>query len=146
MPADSPCRLFLASSSEVYGKNPKAVLDGRRRFGVRAHDAGSLVIWRLEGHRRILGAGLAWRQERLPVVVGRLFNVVGPTADGTLGDGPAAAGFAAALAGRPLMVHDDGRQQRCFAHVADVVRAILGLMQTAGGDRRRVQYRQRSAD
>ncbi len=34
----------------------------------------------------------------------------------------------AALAGRPLSVHDDGRQQRCFAHVSDVVRMILALM------------------
>ena len=36
----------------------------------------------------------------------------------------------AALAGRPLVVHDDGQQQRCFAHVGDVVRMILGLMKS----------------
>ena len=34
----------------------------------------------------------------------------------------------AALAGGPLVVHDDGRQQRCFAHVSDVVRMVLALM------------------
>ena len=36
----------------------------------------------------------------------------------------------AALAGKPPTVHDDGLQQRCFAHVADVVRAVLSLMDT----------------
>ena len=36
----------------------------------------------------------------------------------------------AALAGGPLVVHDDGQQQRCFAHVSDVVRMILALMET----------------
>ena len=35
----------------------------------------------------------------------------------------------AALAGRPLDVYGDGRQQRCFAHVADVLWAILALME-----------------
>ena len=38
---------------------------------------------------------------------------------------------AAAMHGRPLMVHDDGRQERCFAHVADVVSAVVRLMSTA---------------
>jgi UDP-glucose 4-epimerase len=36
----------------------------------------------------------------------------------------------AALAGQPLIVHDDGQQVRCFAHVADVVNAVLSLMQS----------------
>jgi UDP-glucose 4-epimerase len=71
---------------------------------------------------------LAYRRERkLPVVVGRLFNVVGPRQTGAYG--MVLPRFVdAALAGRPLVVHDDGRQQRCFAHVSDVVRMILALM------------------
>jgi UDP-glucose 4-epimerase len=36
----------------------------------------------------------------------------------------------AAIAGKPLMVHDDGKQERCFAHVSDVVAAVLKLMNT----------------
>ena len=36
----------------------------------------------------------------------------------------------AAVAGNPLVVHDDGQQIRCFAHVDDVIRAVLGLMET----------------
>jgi UDP-glucose 4-epimerase len=37
---------------------------------------------------------------------------------------------AAAVRGEPLVVHDDGRQSRCFAHVGDIVRAVLALMQS----------------
>ena len=70
-----------------------------------------------------------WRQERLPVVIGRLFNVVGPRQTGRYGMVLPRL-VAAALAGRRPIVHDDGAQERCFAHVADVVRAIVDLMQS----------------
>ena len=60
------------------------------------------------------------RQHRLPVVVGRFFNVVGPRQTGRYG--MVLPRFVdAALAGVPLVVHDDGQQVRCFAHVTDVV-------------------------
>jgi UDP-glucose 4-epimerase len=73
---------------------------------------------------------LAYCRERgLPVVVGRFFNVVGPRQTGAYG--MVLPRFAeAALAGEPLIVHDDGQQVRCFAHVSDVVRAVLDLMRT----------------
>ena len=75
------------------------------------------------------------REGRLPVLVGRLFNVVGPRQTGAYG--MVLPRFVdAALAGRPLVVHDDGQQQRCFAHVSDVCRAVIRLMETpeaAGG-------------
>jgi UDP-glucose 4-epimerase len=61
------------------------------------------------------------------VVVARLFNVVGPRQTGAYGMVLPRL-VDAALASRPLVVHDDGRQERCFAHVSDVVRMILGLM------------------
>ena len=70
-----------------------------------------------------------WRQHRLPVVIGRFFNVVGPRQTGRYG--MVLPRFVeAALAGRPLVVHDDGHQVRCFAHVLDVVRAVMQLMET----------------
>ena len=85
-----------------------------------------------------------WRERRLPVVVGRLFNVVGPRQTGAYG--MVLPRFVdAALAGRPLVVHDDGRQQRCFAHVSDVVRHDPGPDGLPAGRRRRVQHRQRPA-
>ncbi len=68
-----------------------------------------------------------WRERRLPVVVARLFNVVGPRQTGAYGMVLPRL-VDAALAGGPLLVHDDGQQQRGFAHVSDIVRMILALM------------------
>jgi UDP-glucose 4-epimerase len=121
-------RLFLASSSEVYGKNPKAVWneDDDLVFGPTTRARWSYGVSQAIDEFLVLAC---WRQDRLPAVVGRLFNVVGPRQSGQWGMVLPRL-VSAALAGRPPVVHDDGRQQRCFAHVADVVRAILALMQT----------------
>jgi UDP-glucose 4-epimerase len=119
-------KLFLASSSEVYGKNPKP----------QWNEDDDLVIGPTTCPRWSYGTSKAideflalayWRQQQLPVVVGRLFNVIGPRQIGAYGMVLPRL-VEAALRGGPLIVHDDGRQQRCFAHVSDVLRAILGLM------------------
>ena len=120
-------KLFLASTSEVYGKNPKP----------RWNEEEDLVFGPTTRPRWSYGVSkaideflaLAYHAERsLPVVVGRFFNVVGPRQTGAYG--MVLPRFVdAALAGEPLIVHDDGLQQRCFAHVADVVRAVLALME-----------------
>ena len=123
-------KLFLASSSEVYGKNPKP----------QWTEEDDLVIGPTTCPRWSYGASKAideflalayWRQRQLPVVVGRLFNVVGPRQTGAYGMVLPRL-VEAALRGGPLVVHDDGRQQRCFAHVSDVLRAILGLPEAVG--------------
>lgn len=121
-------RIFITSSSEVYGKNPK----------LHWTEQDDLVFGSTTCSRWSYGASKAideflalawWRQRRLPVVVGRLFNVVGPRQTGEYG--MVLPRFVdAALAGRPLQVYDDGRQQRSFAHVSDVCRAIIGLMES----------------
>jgi UDP-glucose 4-epimerase len=118
-------KFFMTSTSEVYGKNPKP----------QWTEEDDLVFGPTIRARWSYGASKAideflslayWREQKLPVVVGRLFNVVGPRQTGAYG--MVLPRFVdAALAGRPLVVHDDGRQQRCFAHVADVVRMILAL-------------------
>ncbi len=70
-----------------------------------------------------------WRQYQLPIVIGRFFNVVGPRQSGSYG--MVLPRFVeAAVAGKPLVVHDDGQQVRCFAHVDDVIRGVLALMET----------------
>jgi len=126
--AGQSVRLFLASSSEVYGKNPKAVWneDDDLVFGSTTRARWSYGVSKAIDEFLVLAS---WRQDRLPAVVGRLFNVVGPRQSGQWGMVLPRL-VSAALAGRSPVVHDDGRQQRCFAHVADVVRAILALMQT----------------
>lgn len=122
-------KLFLASSSEVYGKNPKD----------RWNEDDDLVFGPTSRARWSYGASKAideflalayWRQHQLPVVIGRFFNVVGPRQTGRYG--MVLPRFVeAAIAGRPLVVHDDGLQVRCFAHVSDVVSAVIDLMQTS---------------
>ena len=121
-----PVKLFLASTSEVYGKNPKPQLDRGRGPGVRRHDAARWSYGASKAIDEFLALA-CWREYQLPVVIGRFFNVVGPRQTGAYG--MVLPRFVeAALAGRPLVVHDDGRQTRCFAHVADVIAAVLELM------------------
>lgn len=67
-----------------------------------------------------------WHEARLPVVVARLFNTVGPRQTGRYG--MVIPRFVAqGLAGEPITVYGDGTQSRCFAHVADVVELITAL-------------------
>lgn len=121
-------KLFLASTSEVYGKNPKDrwTEDDDLVFGATSRPRWSY------GTSKAIDEFLAlayWDEHRLPVVIGRFFNVVGPRQTGAYG--MVLPRFVdAALAGGPLVVHDDGRQTRCFAHVADVIAAVLALMDT----------------
>jgi UDP-glucose 4-epimerase len=121
-------KLFLASSSEVYGKNPKPVWT----------EEDDLVFGPTTSSRWSYGASKAideflalayWSEHRLPVVIGRFFNVVGPRQIGTYG--MVLPRFVdAALRGQPLIVHDDGLQVRCFGHVLDVVQSVIELMHT----------------
>jgi UDP-glucose 4-epimerase len=121
-------KLFLASSSEVYGKNPKP----------RWSEDDDMVFGPTQRMRWSYGASKAideflalayWREHQLPVVVGRFFNVVGPRQTGRYG--MVLPRFVeSAVAGKPLVVHDDGQQIRCFAHVCDVIDAIMELMNT----------------
>ena len=121
-----PVKLFLASSSEVYGKNPlpRWKEDDDLVFGPTTRSRWSY------GASKAIDEFLAlayWRQYRLPVVIGRFFNVVGPRQTGRYG--MVLPRFVdAALAGRSPVVHDDGQQTRCFAHVEDVCRTVLMLM------------------
>jgi UDP-glucose 4-epimerase len=121
-----PKPLFLASTSEVYGKNPKSPLaeDDDLVFGPTTRGR-----W-IYACSKAIDEYLALAQHQrtgLPVVVGRFFNVVGPRQVGRYG--MVLPRFVdQALAGGPLVVHDDGRQVRCFAHVADVVEDVMRLM------------------
>ncbi len=127
--AGQSVKLFLASSSEVYGKNPKATF----------HEDDDLVFGPTSKLRWSYGASkaideflcvAAWREYQLPVVIGRFFNVVGPRQSGAYG--MVLPRFVqAARANQALTVHDDGQQVRCFADVRDVVQAVLALMSTA---------------
>lgn len=121
-----PC--FIASTSEVYGKNPKATWteEDDLVFGATTKPRWSYGVSKAVDEF----LALAFHKERnLPAVVGRFFNVVGPRQTGAYG--MVLPRFVdAALSGQPLVVHDDGKQIRCFAHVDDVVGAVAKLMDT----------------
>jgi UDP-glucose 4-epimerase len=121
-------RVFLASTSEVYGKNPKATWteEDDLVFGATTKPRWSYGVSKAIDEFLALAC---WRQFRLPVVIGRFFNVVGPRQSGAYG--MVLPRFVqAARANQPLVVHDDGKQIRCFAHVHDVIGAVLQLMET----------------
>ncbi len=61
----------------------------------------------------------------------RLFNTVGPRQSGQYGM-VIPRFVSAALAGRPIEIHGDGTQTRCFCHVQDTIRALTGLMEAPG--------------
>jgi UDP-glucose 4-epimerase len=124
--AGQSIRFFLASTSEVYGKNPKPVWDEEDDlvFGATTRPRWSYGASKAIDEFLTLACA---RQFGLPIVIARFFNVVGPRQTGAYG--MVLPRFVeAAMAGKPLVVHDDGRQIRCFAHVADVVGAVIKLM------------------
>jgi UDP-glucose 4-epimerase len=118
--------VLLASTSEVYGKSSKVPFSedddcvlGPSSKGRWAYAASKLVDEFL--------ALSYFKERRLPTVVVRLFNTVGPRQTGRYG--MVLPRFVQqALSGGPLTVFGDGRQSRCFCWVGDVVRAVLALL------------------
>ena len=117
---------LLTSTSEVYGKATK----------VPFREDDDCVMGPTTTRRwayacaKALDEFLAlahWHETRLPVIVARLFNTVGPRQTGRYG--MVIPRFVAqALANEPITVYGDGTQTRSFAHVADVVGALIALM------------------
>jgi len=118
--------VFVASTSEVYGKSQAIPYreDGDLLLGPTTTGRWSYACSKAIDEY----LALAYCKERaLPVVVGRLFNTVGPRQTGRYG--MVVPKFVRqALAGEPITVHDDGQQRRCFSHVKDVVQAMADLM------------------
>lgn len=119
-------KVFIASTSEVYGKSTSVPFreDGDLVMGATTRGRWSYAC------SKALDEFLAiayHREKGLPVVIGRFFNTVGPRQTGQYG--MVVPNFVRqALAGEALTVFGDGTQRRCFTHVADAVRATLDLM------------------
>ena len=120
--------VFIASTSEVYGKSADLPFreDGDLLLGPTSTGRWSYACSKAIDEY----LALAYYKERgLPVVIGRLFNTVGPRQTGRYG--MVVPSFVRqALAGEPITVYGDGKQQRCFCHVKDVVKAMADLMET----------------
>jgi len=116
----------IASTSEVYGKSDD----------VPFREDSDLVMGPTPKHRWAYACSKAideflalayWKERKLPVIIVRFFNTVGPRQTGQYG--MVIPNFVRqALAGEPITVFGDGLQSRSFTHVADVVQALLKLV------------------
>src|SRR3954469_9983923 len=118
--------VVIASTSEVYGKSE----------AVPFREDSDLVMGPTPKHRWAYACSKAideflalayWKERKLPVIIVRFFNTVGPRQSGQYG--MVIPNFVRqALAGEPITVFGDGKQSRAFTHVADVVDALLKLV------------------
>ena len=124
-------RVLVASTSEIYGdrREPEALTEDSRRY----YGPTTARRWAYAESKALDEfLALAYHQERgLDCVIARLFNTVGPRQSGQYGM-VIPRFVSAALAGRQLEIHGDGSQTRCFCHVRDTIRALMGLMDARG--------------
>ena len=121
--------VVTASTSEVYGKNTN----------VPFHEDADLVLGPTTKGRWSYAASKAldeflalsyWKEKKLPVIVVRFFNTVGPRQTGRYG--MVLPNFVkSALDNRPISVYGNGKQSRCFCDVKDTVEAVIRLMDTS---------------
>src|SRR5580765_2309119 len=118
--------VVIASTSEVYGKN----------LDVPFREDADLVMGATVKHRWAYACSKAideflalayWKERKLPVIIVRFFNTVGPRQTGQYG--MVLPSFVQqALAGKPITVFGDGTQQRSFTYIGDVVGCLLKLV------------------
>ena len=121
-------RIIIASTSEIYGKNPKQPLS---ETDDRVVGAPQKIRWTYSDAKAIEEAmAFALHQEKkLPVTTVRLFNTVGPRQTGRYG--MVVPRFVhAALKNEPITIYGDGTQSRVFCHVEDAVQAIATMAAT----------------
>jgi UDP-glucose 4-epimerase len=121
-------RVLLPSTSEVYGKGTSVPFkedDDILKGSTSKHRWAYACAKELDEFLALAH----WKESRLPVVVVRLFNTVGPRQTGQYG--MVVPRFVeSALKNEPITVHGDGSQSRCFGHVSDVVDALARLLET----------------
>ena len=119
-------KVLIASTSEVYGLSDQVPFreDGNLVMGATTKGRWSYACSKAIDEFLALAY---WREKKLPTVVVRLFNTVGPRQTGQYGMVIPTL-VKQALAGRPLTVFGDGRQTRCFGFVGDVVEALVKVM------------------
>ena len=118
--------VFVASTSEVFGKSRDFPFTEEGDLLLGATSKGRWSYACSKAIDEFLAIAY-WKERKLPTVVARLFNTVGPRQTGRYG--MVVPNFVRqALAGTPITVHGDGTQSRCFCHVSDVVKAMTDLM------------------
>jgi len=119
-------RVLIASTSEVYGLSTEVPFreDGNLVMGATTKGRWSYACSKAIDEFLALAY---WREKKLPTVVVRLFNTVGPRQTGQYGM-VIPTFVKQALSVRPITVYGDGKQTRCFGYVGDVVGALIKLM------------------
>ena len=118
-------RIIIASTSEIYGKNPKQPLS---ETDDRVVGTPQKLRWTYSDAKALEEATAysLFLTKELKVTTVRLFNIVGPRQTGKYG--MVVPRFVkAAISNQPLKIFGDGKQSRVFCHVCDAVAAILGL-------------------
>lgn len=120
-------KVLIASTSEVYGLSSDVPFreDGNLVMGATTKGRWSYACSKAIDEFLALAY---WREKKLPTIVVRLFNTVGPRQTGQYGM-VIPTFVKQALAGRPITVFGDGKQSRCFGYVGDIVGALMGLME-----------------
>jgi UDP-glucose 4-epimerase len=121
-------RILIASTSEIYGKNPNQPL---KETDDRVVGSPQKIRWSYSDAKAIEEAmAVALHQEKnLQVTTARLFNTVGPRQSGRYG--MVLPRFVkAALSKEPINIYGDGTQSRVFCHVQDAIEALLALVGT----------------
>jgi UDP-glucose 4-epimerase len=119
-------RILIASTSEIYGKNPNQPL---KETDDRVVGSPQKIRWSYSDAKAIEEAmAVALHQEKdLQVTTARLFNTVGPRQSGRYG--MVLPRFVkAALTNEPINIYGDGTQSRVFCHVQDAIEALLQLV------------------
>ena len=119
-------KVLVASTSEVYGLSTEVPFreDGNLVMGATTKGRWSYACSKAIDEFLALAY---WREKKLPTIVVRLFNTVGPRQTGQYGM-VIPTFVRQALMGRPITVYGDGQQSRCFGYVGDVVEALMRLM------------------
>lgn len=120
--------VFTASTSEVYGKNTDIPFREDADLVLGATTRGRWSYAASKAVDEFLTLAF-WKEKKLPVVVVRLFNTVGPRQTGRYGM-VLPTFVQQALAGKPITVFGTGKQSRCFCHVRDAVHALIALVHT----------------
>ena len=123
-------KVFIASTSEVYGKimngknSPKLLENADRLMGATTKRRWAYACSKAFDEFLALAY---YEEKKLPVVVARLFNTVGPRQTGQYG--MVLPNFVQkALIGKPIIVYGDGEQSRSFLHISDAVESMMRLM------------------
>jgi len=120
-------KILITSTSEIYGKNINGPL---REDDDRILGSPLKTRWSYSTAKAVdeMLAYIYWKEKKLPAVIVRLFNTVGPRQTGTYGM-VMPRFISQALENEPITVYGTGKQTRCFLHVKDAVGALIKLIE-----------------